>query len=153
MLTIGNDAQFQRFCKFANCEELAGDERYKSNSARVKNRDALILAMQPVMASKTSNEWFTALQKLTIGCGPINSIEQVFNDKHVQERGMIIKMPHDAVGGRSISLVGSPLNFSETPVTYRHSPPILGAHTEEVLQEVLKLQDEEISQLKGQSVI
>ncbi len=153
MLTIGNDPQFQRFCEFANCEELANDELYKSNSARVKNRDTLIMAMQPVMASKTSKEWLTALQKLTIGCGPINSIEQVFNDKHVQERGMIIQMPHDAVDGQNVSLVGSPLNFSATPVTYRHSPPILGAHTEEVLEEVLELQEEEINELKGQSII
>ena len=111
------------------------------------------MAMQPVMASKTSKEWLTALQKLTIGCGPINSIEQVFNDKHVQERGMIIQMPHDAVDGQNVSLVGSPLNFSATPVTYRHSPPILGAHTEEVLEEVLELQEEEINELKGQSII
>ncbi|MEE2654736.1 MAG: CaiB/BaiF CoA-transferase family protein [Pseudomonadota bacterium] len=153
MLTIGNDVQFRRFCEYANCLELADDERFKSNGGRVKNRDSLIEALKPIIASKASGVWLTQLEKLTIGCGPINTVEEVFADAHVQERGMVINMPHEAIEGATFPMVASPLKLSETPVTYRYSPPSLGADTEEVLREVLNLRDEELYQLRDDNVI
>jgi crotonobetainyl-CoA:carnitine CoA-transferase CaiB-like acyl-CoA transferase len=153
MLTIGNDAQFRKFCEFAGCVELADDERFATNGGRVKNREPLIEAMKPVLASKISQMWLTELEKLTIGCGPINTVEQVFADPHVQDRGMVIKMPHEALGGREIPLVASPLRLSETPVTYRYSPPVLGSNTDEVLRDVLDLDDTALSGLKADNII
>ena len=125
----------------------------KSNGGRVKNREPIIEAMKPVLASKPSQVWLTELEKLTIGCGPINTVEQVFTDPHVQDRGMVIKMPHEALGGREIPLVASPLRLSETPVTYRHSPPVLGSDTDEVLRDVLDLDDAALSGLKADDII
>ena len=153
MLTIGNDLQFQRFCEFADCIELADDERFSTNGARVKNRELLIEAMEPVLTSKPSQEWLAELEKLTIGCGPINTVEQVFADPHIQDRGMVINMPHEALSGRKIPLVASPLRFSGTPVTYRHSPPVLGSNTEDVLREVLDLDEEAIKRLRSSKII
>ena len=153
MLTIGNDLQFQRFCEFADCIELAEDERFATNGARVKNRELLIEAMEPVLTSKPSQEWLAELEKLTIGCGPINTVEQVFADPHIKNREMVINMPHEALGGREIPLVASPLRFSATPVTYRHSPPVLGSNTEDVLREVLDLDEEAIKQLRSNKII
>ena len=105
------------------------------------------------MTSKPSQEWLAELEKLTIGCGPINTVEQVFADPHIQDRGMVINMPHEAVGGRKIPLVASPLRFSATPVTYRHSPPVLGGNTEDVLREELDLDEEAIKQLRSNKII
>ena len=153
MLTIGNDAQFKRFCDFAGCSALADDERFATNRARVGNRDALIEAMNPVLAARPSQEWLTELERLTIGCGPINTVDQVFADPHVQDRGMVIKMPHDAVGGRDVPLVANPLRFSETPVSYRHTPPVLGADTDDVLRSVLALEESELEALRSQEII
>ena len=153
MLTIGNDAQFRKFCEFAECLELADDERFATNGGRVKNREPLIEAMKPVLASKPSQVWLTELERLTIGCGPINTVDQVFADPHVQDRGMVINMPHEALGGREIPLVASPLRFSETPVTYRHSPPVLGSDTDEVLRDFLELGDAALGQLKSDGII
>ena len=153
MLTIGNDLQFRRFCEFADCMELAEDERFATNGARVQNRELLIEAMDPVLASKPSQEWLAELEKLTIGCGPINTVEQVFADPHIKNREMVINMPHEALGGREIPLVASPLRFSATPVTYRHSPPVLGSNTEDVLREVLDLDEEAINQLRSNKII
>ncbi len=153
MLTIGNDLQFQRFCEFADCIELAEDERFATNGARVKNRELLIKAMEPVLTSKPSQEWLAELEKLTIGCGPINTVEQVFADPHIQDRGMVINMPHEALSGRKVPLVASPLRFSATPVTYRHSPPVLGSNTDDVLREVLDLDEEAIKQLRSSKII
>ncbi|MDA1324387.1 MAG: CaiB/BaiF CoA-transferase family protein [Proteobacteria bacterium] len=153
MLTIGNDAQFKRFCDFAGCPELAADERFGTNGARVGNRDALIAAMEPVLAARPSQEWLTELERLTIGCGPINTVDQVFADPHVRDRGMVINMPHDAVGGRDVPLVANPLRLSETPVSYRHTPPVLGADTEDVLRSVLELDDAELDGLRSAGII
>lgn len=153
MLTIGNDAQFQRFCEFAGCEELSADERFATNGARVGHRTALIDAMTPVLASKPSAVWLSELERLTIGCGPINSMDQVFSDPHVKDREMVINMPHDAINGGDVPLVASPLRFSETPVSYRHSPPVLGADTEDVLRAVLALDDAELDSLRSAGII
>lgn len=153
MLTIGNDAQFQRFCEFAGCQELAADERFATNGARVGNRVALIEAMIPVLASKPSAEWLGELEKLTIGCGPINTMDQVFADPHVEDRKMVINMPHAAIGGGDVPLVASPLRFSETPVSYRHTPPVLGADTEDVLRSVLDMDDAELDGLRASGII
>jgi len=153
MLTIGNDAQFKRFCKFAGCMELTEDERFATNGLRVGNRDALIEVMEPVLAARPSQEWLTELERLTIGCGPINTVDKVFADPHVQDRGMVINMPHDAVGGRHVPLVANPLRFSENPVSYRHTPPVLGADTEDVLRSVLELDEAELDGLRSSGII
>ena len=153
MLTIGNDAQFKRFCDFAGCPELAEDERFITNGARVGHRDALIEAMEPVLAARPSREWLTELKKLTIGCGPINSVDKVFVDPHIRDRGMVINMPHDAVGGRDVPLVANPLRLSETPVSYRHTPPVLGADTDDVLRSMLELDDADLDGLRSAGVI
>jgi len=153
MLTIGNDAQFAKFCDFAGVPALAADASFATNAARVGNREALIEAMKPVLAAKPSSYWLENLERLTIGCGPINTVEQVFADPHVQARGMVVEMPHDAIGGAPVPLVASPLRFSETPVTYRHTPPVLGAHTEDVLRGVLGMEDGELDRLKAAGVI
>lgn len=148
MLTIGNDAQFQRFCEFAGVPALAADERFATNAGRVRNRDALIPQMRPVLAAKPSAHWLENLERLSIGCGPINTVEQVFADPQVKDRGMAIAMPHAALGGAPVPLVASPLRFSETPVTYRQAPPVLGEHTEDVLRGVLGMEDGEIDALR-----
>lgn len=153
MLTIGNDAQFQRFCDFAGCSELAADERFATNGARVGNRDALIEAMAPVLASRPSKEWLTELERLTIGCGPINTVDQLFDDPHVQARDMVVNMPHDAVGGRAVPLVANPLRLSETPVSYRHAPPVLGADTDDVLRSVLEMDESDLVGLRSAGII
>jgi crotonobetainyl-CoA:carnitine CoA-transferase CaiB-like acyl-CoA transferase len=153
MVTIGNDDQFGRFCAFAGVPELAADARFATNGDRVGNRDALIALLRPVFAAQPSEYWLDGLQALTIGCGPINNVDQVFADPQVVERGMKLEMDHPMAGGRPVPLVASPLRFSGTPVTYRHSPPLLGEHTAEILRERLDLDDAELAALRDSGVI
>ena len=153
ILTIGNDQQFGRFCEFAGKPDLAKDPRFLSNADRVINRNALIEIMVPILKAKPSNQWLEGMERLKIGCGPINNIDEVFEDPQVKDRGMVIKMPHPALGGANVSLVANPLRFSETNVSYRHSPPLLGQHTEEVLKELLGSSEEECTRLRESGII
>ena len=100
-----------------------------------------------------SNHKDFVLEKLKIGCGPINNIDAVFSDPQVNDRDMVIKMPHAALNGASVALVANPLRLSETAVSYRHPPPLLGEHTDEVLSEILGADEAEQKSLREAGVI
>ena len=153
MVTIGNDEQFYRFCNFANCPELSADARFSTNGDRVTNRDILIPLLEQIFLRKETTEWLNKLDALSIGCGPINDVEQVFADPHVRERRMVVNMPHEALAGGEIPVVASPIRLSETPVSYRHAPPVLGADTEQVLKELLGLDKAVLKRLAKKNVI
>jgi crotonobetainyl-CoA:carnitine CoA-transferase CaiB-like acyl-CoA transferase len=97
--------------------------------------------------------WVERLEALKIGCGPINRLSEVFADPQVQARGMVIEMPHDRLPGGSVKLIANPVRLSETPADYRVPPPVLGQHTDEVLQERLGLDAERLEDLRGKGVI
>ena len=104
------------------------------------------------MLEKKSNYWLTGLEKIGISAGPINKINQVFENEQVLKRGMKIEMKHDLTD-TAVNLIGNPINMSETPPTYRCPPPILGQHTDEILTEILEIPLDKINRLKGEGVI
>ena len=147
ILAVGNDRQFARFCDVAGRPELASDERFATNRARVRNRLALIPILEELIARRPSAEWLTELEAHGVPCGPINTIDQVFDDPQVRARDMKIAMDHPRAPG-PIDLIGSPFKLSDTPVDYRHPPPTLGQHTDEVLEQWLSLPADEIAALR-----
>ena len=153
IVAVGNDDQFKRYCEFAGVPELINDERFVTNKARVQNREALTQILNEVMRQNPSAYWLEELEKIKIPCGPINNIDQVFADAQVVARDMRIEMNHPATGGEPVSLIGSPSKMSVTEVSYRHAPPMLGQHTEEVLEELLGLDAAECNRLREQGVI
>ncbi|MDO8755699.1 MAG: CoA transferase [Anaerolineales bacterium] len=144
-IAVGNDRQFVRLCDVLGKPEIAMDERFSTNSARVENRDELIALFEPVFATRSASEWLDSLEKAEIPCGPINNLEQVFSMSLVKEREMLVKMEHPTIG--ELTLVGSPLKMSATPVEYRLPPPLMGEHTQEVLRE-LGYSSDQISRLQ-----
>ena len=153
VVAIGNDPQFGRFCEFAGCAELIEDPVFATNDARVRNRETVVDRLRPIFAVKPSSYWLEGLEARSIGCGPINDLAQVFEDPHVKARGMVTEIPHPAIDGKPAKIIGSPLRLSETPVAYRHAPPVLGANTEEVLTEVLGLGADELAALRRDKII
>lgn len=151
ILAIGNDGQFQRFCQQAGRPELATDKRFISNKARVENRAELIPILRHITTAKTTAQWVAELESCAVPCGPINSMAEVFANEQVQARNMTMTMPHAALG--SVPLVASPINLSATPVSYRLPPPALGEHTDSVLQELLNLDYEYISDLHVRNLV
>jgi crotonobetainyl-CoA:carnitine CoA-transferase CaiB-like acyl-CoA transferase len=151
ILAIANDRQFRSFCAAAGTEQLGGEPRFATNAERVAHREGLIALLQPVLASKTTKEWIATLETANVPCGPINRIDQVFADPQAIARGFAVSLQHAEAG--PVKLVASPLRLSRTPPEYRHAPPLLGQHTEEVLTEVLGLETAEIVALKEQKVV
>lgn len=151
ILTIGNDGQFRKFAEAAGYPEWASDPRFTSNKARVAHRKELVPMIRQVTVFRTTAEWVALLEQAGVPCGPINDLAQVFSDPHVQARGLRVEMPHPLAG--SVPLVASPIRLSETPVEYRKAPPLLGEHSEAVLQDVLGLSFEKILSLRQSGVI
>jgi crotonobetainyl-CoA:carnitine CoA-transferase CaiB-like acyl-CoA transferase len=135
VLAVGNDGQFQAFCRAAGKPELAQDERFLTNKARIAHRAALIPEVASLMAAKTTLAWIAALEEAGVPCGPINTIDQAFADPHVRARGTAEQVTRS--DGEAVTLVKSPLRLSETPPEPRLAPPLLGADTEAVLRERL----------------
>jgi crotonobetainyl-CoA:carnitine CoA-transferase CaiB-like acyl-CoA transferase len=153
ILAIANDAQFKRFCDFAGVPQLAEDERFRTNDVRVSNRQAITDILGEIFVKKSSQYWLESLEAINISCGPINRMDQVFSDAQVLHRQMKIEMPHPLTGDQPVPLVGSPIKLSATPVSYRHSPPLLGENTDEVLEELLELDVEARQGLRERGVV
>jgi crotonobetainyl-CoA:carnitine CoA-transferase CaiB-like acyl-CoA transferase len=153
VLAIGNDNQFRTFCDFAGASELPDDPMFATNDARVKNRTETVAKIQAIIEQHPSKYWLEELEKMKIGCGPINTLDQVFTDPHVLAREMVVNVPHPLIEGDGAKLIASPLRLSETPIEYRHHPPLLGEHTTEVLAEKLGLDDAALADLKASGAI
>jgi crotonobetainyl-CoA:carnitine CoA-transferase CaiB-like acyl-CoA transferase len=151
ILAVGNDPTFERFCKAFGQEALLADPRFATNPIRVQNRQLVTDTLTPVMKSKTTAEWIDALEALKIGCGPINTLEQVFADPHVQAREMVVEMAHGS--GETVKVIANPVKLSATPPSYRSAPPVLGEHTEEVLASVLKMSASDIAALREKGIL
>ncbi len=152
ILAIGNDRQYRDFCQFAGRADLCDDARFAENKNRVVNRAVLVPMIADVISKNTSQFWISNLEQRGVPCGPVNNLEQVFSHPQVKARDMTPVMQH-AQAADPIRLIGSPLKFSETPVSYRHAPPTLGADTDEVLRQDLSLSDDEIKHLRSKGVV
>ncbi len=151
IVAVGNDRQFERCCQVLGLPALTTDPRYARNADRVAHRDALIPLLQEALARRPRDHWLAELERVGVPCGPINALDQVFDDPQVRYRGLKVELPHPLAG--SVPLVASPLRFSETPVDYQRPPPTLGQHTTEVLGDVLGLDPDTLASLRAGGVI
>jgi crotonobetainyl-CoA:carnitine CoA-transferase CaiB-like acyl-CoA transferase len=142
---IGTDKQYRTFCEIAGAPELAADERFATNPARVRNRHALIPLLERIFEQRETRFWIERLWREGIPAGPINTVAKALADPNTQAREMVVEMPHPTAG--AVRLLGSPLKLSQSPVAYRRPPPLLGEHTREVLRDVLGMDEEEIRDL------
>src|ERR1700722_1943502 len=140
VLSVGNDPTFRRFCEAFALTHLLEDARFATNAARVQNRKLVTDTLSPVMKTRTTPEWVDRVGALKVGCGPINTLREVFADPQVQARGVVVQMPHAALA-HGVQVIANPVRLSETPADYRMPPPVLGEHTEEVLRERLGLDE------------
>jgi crotonobetainyl-CoA:carnitine CoA-transferase CaiB-like acyl-CoA transferase len=131
ILAVGNDSQFAKFCAVAGRSEIAQDARFSKNQARVRNRAVLVPLLEAILVQRSKKEWLSALEAAKVPCGAINSLAEVFADPQVQARGMVHTWQHPLNG--AVKLVASPIKMSRTPPRTDLPPPLLGQHTDEIL--------------------
>ncbi len=137
ILAVGNDGQFQRFCEVAGLTELAADPRYATNVKRIEHRVALCALIDERLQTRARRDWLAALEAAGVPCGPVNDLQDVFEDPHVQARGAELRMPCAWAEGGEVGLLANPLKMSVTPPTYRHAPPRINEHEQDVLADWL----------------
>ncbi|MEM1198197.1 MAG: CaiB/BaiF CoA-transferase family protein [Pseudomonadota bacterium] len=137
IVAAGNDGQYQRLCAIVGLEDLASDPRFATNPKRLENREVLIPLLAEKIAAMGKQYLVDAMEANNVPGGAINTIAEVFESEQVLARGMKITMPQPKAQSGEVDLIGNPVKFSRTPVTYRHPPPLCGEHTDEVLREVL----------------
>ena len=125
VLAIGNDGQFQRYCRLVGHAELAADPRYASNSARIAHRDELIAIIATWMRERTTQAWCDLLEPNAVPCAPILSLPQVFAHPQVVHRGMQAQLPD--IRGRALPTVPNPMRFDGVRAMAPQAPPTLDA--------------------------
>jgi len=150
VLAVGNDGQFAKMCQALNRPDLAADPRFVKNADRVRNKDALLPQIEEIFSTWKRADLVAAMEGVGVPCGPINTIDEVFEIPQVKHRGMRMELPHPTSG--TVPLVKSPMNFTEAPLEYRSAPPLLGQHSDEILRE-LGISDDGIAALRAGGVV
>lgn len=150
-VSVGNDVQFARFAELVGHPEWASDNRFARNRDRVANRGIIDDLIAGVMRAKSRSEWQELLAPAGIPAGPINSVSEALGSEQARARDMVTEVDHPTVG--RLPLIGIPFRMFGTPATIRRPPPLLGEHTDEVLDEVLELDAGAIAQLNESGVI
>lgn len=140
ILAVGNDGQFRRFCRILGIEQVADDERYATNKARVAHRIEVRSLLLAETSKWTKADLLAACGENAVPVGPINSIGDMFEDPQVKARGLRVDL--EAADGTIIPGVRSPIVLSETPLSYHRPSPGIGEHTDEILAELTVIEEE-----------
>ncbi|XP_058446051.1 succinate--hydroxymethylglutarate CoA-transferase [Malaya genurostris] len=147
----GSNDQFHALCDYLDIPEIAQDERFLNNQTRVKHRQQLIPILSDIIKQRSSSEWMAMFKNAPFPVGPINSMAEVFQDKHIQDIGIVKHLQHPTAG--EVKVVGPPVVFSEARNCARTAPPLLGEHTDQILRKVLNYSDKYIDQLRKSHII
>nr|WP_218948021.1 CaiB/BaiF CoA-transferase family protein [Pollutimonas harenae] len=134
IVATGNDSQYRAYCQVMGRPDLADNPDYVTNRQRLTHRVALIKELEAIMKTRTRDDWISSLQKAGVPSGPINNIQQVFDNEQVKSREIWKTLPHPVAG--TAPSTANPIRYSDTPIQYRMAPPLLGQHTDQILEEL-----------------
>ena len=149
-LAVAGETIWRRFAEAVDKRDWLEMEEFKDAKNRLKNRDYLNSLIEELTVTKSSDEWVKKLEKMGVPCGPINSIDKVFDDPQVKHLG--IAQSVDTIPFGETELVGQPFNLSRTPSSLKQRPPEKGEQNSDVLNE-LGFSDKELNDLKNQNII
>ena len=129
----GTDALWKKFAQVLGVEHDIGiDERFGTNAQRIKHREILVPLLQDIFRRQPASAWLERFSAAKIPAAAINTVAEAVTDAQTHARGLIVQLEHPSLGtARSIA---NPIRFSETPMSYRLPPPLLGEHTSAILQ-------------------
>ncbi|MDP9471531.1 MAG: CoA transferase [Chloroflexota bacterium] len=150
MLAVGNDRLWHQFCQAVARPELTEQPGFATSAERVLNRETVVATVAEIMKARTTGEWMRLLEEKGIPSGPINTIKQALNDPHARARDMVVTLEHPTAG--PVTMIGVPAKLSATPGEAQSAPPLLGQHTDEIL-ESLGYDEQSIAALRARNVI
>jgi len=151
ILAIGNDGQWQRFCKTAGRSDLALDARFIENRGRVEHRDQLVPEVARIMRSRSTADWQQALESAEVPHAPVWNYAQLFG--HAQTAARHLSVTVRDPQGQPMDLVGSPFHLAGAALPSPAPPPRLGEHTAEVLTQLLQVDPAAVEDLRRRGVI
>ena len=148
---VGTERLWERFCRALGVQDtLMTDPRFATNPDRLTHRDELIPLLEEIITAQDAEHWLGLLRETGIPCGPINFVDEILDDPHIRDRGVIVELDHPAAG--LVRSIANPVRLSGTPVSYRLPPPMLGQHNAEVLAE-LGSGSEDLARLEADGVV
>jgi crotonobetainyl-CoA:carnitine CoA-transferase CaiB-like acyl-CoA transferase len=132
VIAVGNDGQFRALCTALGVQGTGMDARFATNAARIENRHVLTAHLTALTEGHTMTTLMAMLEEAGVPCGPVNTVDQVFEEPQAKHRGLEIEQTRADLAG-PVRTVASPIRMSRTPVVYDRAPPALGEHTESVL--------------------
>ena len=151
IITVANDAQFQRLCQALGRPDLAADPRFLTNDGRLNNKLALRKLLITCLATRTRDQWYEALREVDVAAGSVRNVSEAIEVAAGSGREMVVEVPHPTAG--SVKLIGSPIKLRGTPVVPTVAPPTLGQHTDEILRESLGLEPKRIEELRNKGAV
>jgi len=136
IVATGNDNQYVKFCNVIGGTELAQNPAYKDNVGRLKHREELVGKLSALTACMKRDELLAKLETQGVPAGPINNLEQVFNDAQVKHRGMKLDLPSKAAKKGTIPGVRTPIVIDGWRAASDRPSPRLGEHSVEILREI-----------------
>jgi len=150
-LAAANERQWAILCDAIGQPDLKDDPRFADNGTRVHNRAALREILDTAFLARDANDWLAQFRQAGLPCGPINSIPEVFAHPQAKARELATEVEHATAG--TVRFPGFPYKLSTTPAQVRLPPPMLGQHTEQVLEEVLGYSPEDLDRFQESGII
>jgi crotonobetainyl-CoA:carnitine CoA-transferase CaiB-like acyl-CoA transferase len=150
VISVGNDRQFGHLCReLLHRPDLAEDERFATNSARVRNRKTLVPILEELIRQHPGDWWLAELKRVGVPCGAVRQMKTALSAPETIARDMVLSVAHPLAG--TVPLIGSPLKLADTPVVTPTAPPLLGQHSAEILGGLLGYDAAQIAAAAGQT--
>jgi len=150
VIAVGNDALWKKFCDALGLNDLFADARFNTNPERVKHRKELAEILGDLFITKPAKEWLDRIEAQGVPCGPVHDLSDVFRSPQVLHRQMVREIQHPRAG--TVKVVGVPIKMSDSPDLIRTAPPMLGEHTNQVLNSI-GYTDSQIAELRREGVL
>jgi crotonobetainyl-CoA:carnitine CoA-transferase CaiB-like acyl-CoA transferase len=142
---------WRRLCEVIEQPELADDQRFATNLKRIENRSELVPRLEKIFATRTVADWLERLRASEVPAAPVNNLDSAFGEPPVAEREMVVAYEHPQVG--RVRLPGNPIKFADVEGTISNPAPLLGEHTDAVLEGILSLSPDRIASLRSQGIV
>jgi CoA:oxalate CoA-transferase len=153
-VVIANVKEWELFCALIGRDDMAVDERFATNRARLENVDLLERELTRALKERTTDEWFAIIEPANVcAVGKVNTVADLFDDPHVKARGMLVELPLPYGKPGALKLPNSPIRLSKTPTVVGKPMPEHGGDTDDVLQRWVGFSATEIGELRAGGVI